>query len=423
MLMLGAMSADRKSPEPLKANEVSEFLAIVQCLRKKWQFDKRADADDPCGPWFRGHQRAHWPLRPNLYRCEWSHKGACRRIEDEIREEFITRAPALSDIKPSDADDWGWYFLMQHFGAPTRLLDWTDGALIALYFAVKDNPGFFPGAVWVLDPYELNRRVLPNRKAEVIAPGAAGLPEYDRKLVKHWLPRRYDGKVSLPPKPIAIFPTHIARRISSQRSCFTIHGDVEDGLEQFRKGTSNCLEKILVPSRSVCDIRRQLETSGIDEATIFPDLDGLGRCVAAKWMPRRRIPPHSGAYTRLGRSRVDKKGVGVFAIKDVRKGQKLFEGDNEEFVWVDEGLLRGQPQSIRKLYNDFAVIDKLEYCCPLSFNRLTISWYINEPAPGGRPNVRCEKEEEQYEFYTVRDIKAGEELTVLYPEYSDPVKT
>jgi hypothetical protein len=52
--------------------------------------------------------------------------------------------------------DRDWYFLMQQYGAPTRLLDWTEGALIGLFFAVKDNPGFYPAAVWVLDAWDLN---------------------------------------------------------------------------------------------------------------------------------------------------------------------------------------------------------------------------------------------------------------------------
>ena len=45
-------------------------------------------------------------------------------------------------------NNWDLYFLMQHYGAPTRLLDWTESALIALYFAVRDNPGYYDSAVY-----------------------------------------------------------------------------------------------------------------------------------------------------------------------------------------------------------------------------------------------------------------------------------
>jgi hypothetical protein len=306
---------------------------------------------------------------------------------------------------------------MQHHGAPTRLLDWTDGALIALYFAVKDNPGSCPAAVWALDPYELNRRVIG--REEVLAPSAAGTPDDDRMLVKGWLPRRFDTKVRLRQEPIAVFPTHIATRIRNQRSCFTIHGRDEAGLEKFRKGTKVCLQKLLIPSRSVRDIKRDLETCGVDESTIFPDLDGLGRCVSAKWTPQRPASPHAGVYTRLGRSKVDKTGVGVFAVRDIKKEQMIFRGDNEEFLWVDKASFAGQPRAIRRLYDDFAVLDGSRYCCPINFNRLTVSWYLNEPAKGEAANVRCEKGEEQYEFYALRAIKAKEELTVVYETYSD----
>ena len=91
-----------------------------------------------------GHEKSDWPLVPKFYRS----KPTNRNIEDGIREEFQTRAPILADVKP--ANKWEWYFLMQHYGAPTRLLDWSDGALIGLYFAVRQNHGWHDAAVWML---------------------------------------------------------------------------------------------------------------------------------------------------------------------------------------------------------------------------------------------------------------------------------
>src|SRR5271166_2022212 len=144
-----------------------------------------------------------------------------RKSEDEIREEFATRAPALSRFEAIPAGDWDFYLLMQHYGAPTRLLDWTESPTIALYFALRDNRGYYDSAVWMLDPYKLNERVVKNE--EVVSPGAIGVSRADLKRVLPWLPGRWTRK-AIPDYPLAIFPTHIARRISSQKSCFTIHG-------------------------------------------------------------------------------------------------------------------------------------------------------------------------------------------------------
>src|SRR4029077_16583769 len=202
-----------KDPQSL-----SEFITCVTNIRDAW-FEK----DDCWGPWFRGHERAEWSLCPKLCRPEFGGYTRIKKdqVEDEIREEFINRAPVLCETVPAGTEEraeWEWYFMMQHFGAPTRLLDWTDGALIALCFAVRNNPGSYDAAVWALDPYSLNREVIGS--AQVFPPSAGGVTTKDRELVKPWLPDRFRKMRGLPARPIAVDPAHVARRISTQRSCF-----------------------------------------------------------------------------------------------------------------------------------------------------------------------------------------------------------
>jgi hypothetical protein len=350
----------------LFAPDLEAFLRLVSKDRRRWGFAK----DDVGGPWYRGQQRKHWRLVPNVVRLGCFDQDS----EDEIREEFAIRAPALSRFENLPTADWDLYFLMQHYGAPTRLLDWTESPLIALYFAVRDNPGHYDSAVWMLDPYEMNKRVI--RKKVVICPSAPGAnPKDVRKLVP-WLRERWSKK-QLPQLPVAIFPTHIARRIASQRSCFTIHGASESGFDGFLKGVNPCLKKVTIPAFAVREIRQDLQNYGIDDTTIYPDLEGLGRALATSYRNDRKDSPHRGVYARIQPSTVDKGGVGIFAIKKIPKNTRVFTDENEEVVWLTETSL---PTSgpLRKLYDDFAIIRDHQYGCPPSFNRLTPAWFMNE---------------------------------------------
>jgi hypothetical protein len=199
-------------------------------------------------------------------------------VEDELRQEFVVRAPSFSSERP--ASSWDWYFLMQHSGAPTRLLDWTEGALIALYFAVRAKNDETDAAVWALDPWWLNKKVVG--KAEVIPPGAGpGLLASDANRYKSWLPDRYEVTKLKSRLPAAVYPTHFSRRISSQQSCFTVHGTDPVGFDELQNDPSARIAKITIPSEAVRDMRSALSIAGIDELTIFPDLDGLGRYVAS----------------------------------------------------------------------------------------------------------------------------------------------
>jgi len=135
-----------------------------------------------------------------------------------------------------------------------------------------------------------------------------------------------------------------------------------------------------------------------------------------KKVPKRTLDrlPHIGVYTRLRPSKIH--GVGVFAIRKIRKGTNIFSGDDAEMVWIEKSSLRGLPREIRRLYEDFAVIRNhaTEYGCPRNFNVLTVGWYLNE---SDDPNVACDKD---FDFFALRDIAVDEELTVDYDSYSEP---
>src|SRR6266436_8451131 len=122
--------------------------------------------------------------------------------------------------------------------------------------------------------------------------------------------------------------------------------------------------------------------------------------------------PHSGVCTRLKPSKIH--GVGVFAIRNIKKRTYVFPDDNQRIRWVDESQVRNIPKPLNRLYKDFAIIKGKKYGAPSNFDRLTTAWYLNHSK---KPNVAIDK---HFRFYALRDIRSGEELTVDYDTYSDP---
>jgi SET domain-containing protein len=132
-------------------------------------------------------------------------------------------------------------------------------------------------------------------------------------------------------------------------------------------------------------------------------------------MKRKHLPPppHRGVYTRLAPSPLH--GVGVFAVRPIKKGTKLFGDDNAALVPMKRSRITRLSPGIRRLYTDFCIIQaKGElYLCPNNFNQMTVSWYLNHST---KPNVRCDRD---FNFYSLRQIKTGEELTVDYDSYNE----
>jgi len=111
---------------------------------------------------FRGQSRGRWHLEPSLQRHLGNDTTAeeALAIERGFCEEFRSHARLHLDgeFVPSGSALLPWLSLMQHYGCPTRLLDWTKSPFVAAYFAVEAD-WHHDGAIWLFHPADLRAQV------------------------------------------------------------------------------------------------------------------------------------------------------------------------------------------------------------------------------------------------------------------------
>lgn len=220
---------------------------------------------------FRGLPKESYKLIPSLFRMK-----PARLVNDWNFYEFQiltkfqkTAAPHLKFLPVHFLE---WLAIAQHYGVPTRLLDWTMSPLAALYFTLESHVEeeiSENAVVWVLDP-----------KGEelVIDATYASFDEW-----QEWFAGENFSNTCI------YHPTHLAIRVNSQQGCFTIHRPpknwdnflaIEDSINLIKTGDENSpiykLKKILIPAKSCSKLWVELNSAGINRYTLFPDLDGLG---------------------------------------------------------------------------------------------------------------------------------------------------
>lgn len=246
-----------------KVKTLAEFISLVEGISSEW--DRLRTTTHP---WFRGQTVARWRLIPGLYRgwvdSYW---------ERELVRDFRLHSYLLLQHTP--ANDLEWLFLMQHYGMPTRLLDWTESYLPALYFAVSGRASTANGAVWVLDSWSLNEHAI--EMASVPTADNSKLAAYTIESGPEGLGRNVSAKF-----PVAVRPPRSNPRINAQRGIFTLHGSLKSSLDVIVKDVNKSqareairLHKIVIDGASKGHLRRELYLAGITEGVLFPDLVGL----------------------------------------------------------------------------------------------------------------------------------------------------
>ncbi len=210
--------------------------------------------------WYRGQSNFDWKLSPGLMRLnEAPSEGA-------LLTRFKQSAGMLINASPKDEFDW--LFLMQHYGVPTRLLDWTESPLTALYFAVDEENDDVDAALWALKPTELNKI------ANISTTEKNFIPSFDDVELQNYSVQTLSSNPRNKLAPIATIATRNSPRIQAQLGVFTIHHLDNRPIEEFC--TRQEITKYRIPGESKKVIRKELALLSFSKFTLFPELASIG---------------------------------------------------------------------------------------------------------------------------------------------------
>ena len=242
--------AELKHPDQ-EINSIEEFLASL----RETALENLV--------WFRGQARSEWKLIPNIARETDAHPGGAMDLEAAAIKRFKQNAGAFLSKNPEGT--WQWIFLMQHHRALTRLLDWSESPLVALYFALEQGHDEFDAAVWCLDPMRLNEHAGHRSRNPRDVLGF----EDDNQLDSYLPEMVTQGQPVLGPVA-AIAPRNTAR-MAAQSATFTIiHADPKP-IEDVNDGSH--IWRFMVPAQSKQALREDMRLMGFNELMLFPGLE------------------------------------------------------------------------------------------------------------------------------------------------------
>lgn len=217
--------------------------------------------------WYRGHSDLLWDLVPSIQR------NGIERKEQIITHSFYHSVSQVSDENISITYYDKWITKMQHYGLPTRLLDWSYSPLIAIYFAtiIPYSECKNDACIWILLPSKLNN--------------SQGFGNYIYPIDSHTAIEMIKpaftevGENIINDKILACFSTNNDLRMYSQQAAFTVHNTTKK-LIDFK----DFLYKIIIPISKIKYFKSTIRTLGITEKFVFPDLEHIAKDILNRYV-------------------------------------------------------------------------------------------------------------------------------------------
>ena len=277
---------DAKPIQEMKIHSLAEYInKVEEKIREQGRFF-----------WYRGHADADWQLAPSIFRDsiskrvtnKWEKK--LRKIEATTNMDFRHQAKARERNFPHDDDQVGQLVVARHHDLLSRLLDWSESPLTALFFAIEDDiSGREPNdsCVWMIHPDTLNKNQWEDEGmyySHASVPKAIAHCAFDSDVTLEDALEVMEREGKMKTKKLgvvtAFIPQHTILRHMVQKAHFTIHHTpkVMDELPS----ASEFLVKIIIPLDKRKEILEELQWAGVSRDLLFPDLDNLAKHLNAE---------------------------------------------------------------------------------------------------------------------------------------------
>ncbi len=227
---------------------------------------------------FRGLSDADYKLETTLRRLGGNFVDLEKHLLRNFRK-YATRGVVEKDSL------WHWLSVAQHYGLPTRLLDWTYSPFVAMHFATMNIEKFdMDGVIWAVNYFEAHK-LLPEPLSSALKEEGANI------LTVELLDEKIDSLSHLSTLDdenfLAFFePSSLDDRIVNQFAFFSFMKDSNVVLDDWLDEHPELYRKIIIPSSLKWEIRDKLDQGNITEKVLFPGLDGLCRLLKRQYSPK-----------------------------------------------------------------------------------------------------------------------------------------
>ncbi|MBO5744895.1 MAG: FRG domain-containing protein [Clostridia bacterium] len=279
---------------------LTEYISAIEQLKKKYTCEvanQGANHTSARVPNFIYRGQGNYKknlLIPGVFRwtkgANGEDLGEYSQFEHNILADFISEGCRyIMDVPTSDLV--AWLEIAQHFGAPTRLLDFTENPLVALYFACS-NLIDTNASVWIINESAYNESCFGS---SILFP--TQINELISNIVEGQIVARQSSE-SCSEYPVIYRPAYREERMASQSSVFMLWGKnrvpltdmiSEEGHMSFddKCSSDGLICYFEIPKSCKKQILNQLNELGVNEKFIFPGLDGVGKYIKKKYSVKK----------------------------------------------------------------------------------------------------------------------------------------